>query len=426
MAPSVDAAQPLNAVPYYSQGLREKYRIGEAQLLLSQSTQAFPDISWMPDLEKYLARSSATIRAGVLEKEVPQGWPNFLDSPLAWTGNDFENEDAYIHHLTDEEMADIDKAMVHFKGLGLNGDEVNRERFPLTVLDTYLAQACSEVHTGRGFFVLRGLNPEDYSPEDLTLIFLGVSSYIGVKRGKQDQRGSMLLHVLNRASSANPQELREKLKSKEGQPFHNDTVTDIIGLLTRNCASEGGKSIISSCWTVYNELAATRPDLIHVLAKEDWPFDTFGRDPPYYRRGILYHHDDKIMMSYSRRLLVGHDTEPRSPAIPPLTELQAEALDAIHFIAKSHAIETSMKPGDIRFINNLGVLHCREAYKDDDSHRRHLVRLWCRNEKEAWKLPNALKPAWARVFEDAERDEIWDIEPPTWNGRLLRQAPSCD
>lgn len=132
------------------------------------------------------------------------------------------------------------------------------------------------------------------------------------------------------------------------------------------------------------------------------------------------------MMSYSRRLLVGHDTEPRSSAIPPLTELQAEALDAIHFIAKSHALETSMKPGDIRFINNLGLLHCREAYKDDGSHKRHLVRLWCRNETEGWKLPNALKMAWARVFEDNEREDIWDIEPPRWNGRLLRQPPSCD
>lgn len=36
----------------------------------------------------------------------------------------------------------------------------------------------------------------------------------------------------------------------------------------------GGTSILASSWTVYNELAATRPDLIHVLSKPDWPFDT--------------------------------------------------------------------------------------------------------------------------------------------------------
>lgn len=31
---------------------------------------------------------------------------------------------------------------------------------------------------------------------------------------------------------------------------------------------------MSSAWTVYNELAATRPDIIHTLSRPDWPFDT--------------------------------------------------------------------------------------------------------------------------------------------------------
>lgn len=116
MASTTEVTQSQNAVPYYSQGLREKYRIGEIQPSPLQKTQASPDISWMPDLEKYLARTSATIRAGGLEKEVPPGWPKHLNSPLAWSGNDFENEDAYIHLLTDEEKAEIDNALIQFKG----------------------------------------------------------------------------------------------------------------------------------------------------------------------------------------------------------------------------------------------------------------------------------------------------------------------
>jgi hypothetical protein len=58
------------------------------------------------------------------------------------------------------------------------------------------------------------------------------------------------------------------------QPFHNDTVCDVLALVTRNCSAVGGRSIIASAWTVYNELAATRPDLLHTLAQPDWPFDT--------------------------------------------------------------------------------------------------------------------------------------------------------
>lgn len=39
---------------------------------------------------------------------------------------------------------------------------------------------------------MRGLDPDAFSVEDLTAIYLGVSSYIGEGRGKQDQRGSKL------------------------------------------------------------------------------------------------------------------------------------------------------------------------------------------------------------------------------------------
>lgn len=31
---------------------------------------------------------------------------------------------------------------------------------------------------------------------------------------------------------------------------------------------------MASVGKVYNEIAATRPDIIHALVKPDWPFDT--------------------------------------------------------------------------------------------------------------------------------------------------------
>lgn len=37
--------------------------------------------------------------------------------------------------------------------------------------------------------------------------------------------------------------------------------------------SEGGRTVLSSSWQVYNELAATRPDLVHALA-EPWVLDS--------------------------------------------------------------------------------------------------------------------------------------------------------
>ena len=132
-------------------------------------------------------------------------------------------------------------------------------------------------------------------------------------------------------------------------------------------------------------------------------------------------------MSFGRRLLVGHPpSDPRSPGIPGLSEAQAEALDAIHFIAKKHEIKTDMRKGDIRLLNNMGVLHRREAFENDDGTQRHLVRVWLNNDLECWKLPRPLRVAWARVFDDDDRRAYWDIEPPRKDGVIMRVAGSCD
>jgi Taurine catabolism dioxygenase TauD, TfdA family len=48
----------------------------------------------------------------------------------------------------------------------------------------------------------------------------------------------------------------------------------VLALYKLSDSVRGGESLLASAWTVYNELAATRPDLINTLAKDDWAFDT--------------------------------------------------------------------------------------------------------------------------------------------------------
>lgn len=64
--------------------------------------------------------------------------------------------------------------------------------FPLPTLGPKLRELSHDVHSGKGFCVIRGLNPAAYSVEDLTLVYLGVQSYIAEQRGRQDKRGNML------------------------------------------------------------------------------------------------------------------------------------------------------------------------------------------------------------------------------------------
>ena len=315
--------------------------------------------------------------------------------------------------------------------LGLPGPSVSKANFPLPTLGPILAGVRDDIYEGRGFAIVRGLNPNDYNIADLTTVYLGLSSYIAQVRGKQDQRGSMLIHVMKRSDS--PDDPFDT-QYGEDKPFHTDVVTDTLCLFTQSLGSSGGASLLASAHTVYNELAATRPDLLHTLAAPDWPFDTYGRDPAYYKRALLYHHADKVITSFSRRLLVGHAPySTRSEGIPGLTEAQAEALDAVHFIAKKHEIRTSMQTGDLRFINNMAVLHRREAFENapEEGIERHIVRIWLHNDEGlCWDLPEPLRLAWARVFEDVEsgeREEHWDLQPVrNMEGRILRVGGSCD
>jgi hypothetical protein len=60
------------------------------------------------------------------------------------------------------------------------------------LLGPKLERVAQDIHRGTGFAVIRGLKPDEFSPEDNVLVFLGISCYIGVKRGRQDEEGNML------------------------------------------------------------------------------------------------------------------------------------------------------------------------------------------------------------------------------------------
>jgi alpha-ketoglutarate-dependent taurine dioxygenase len=40
-------------------------------------------------------------------------------------------------------------------------------------------------------------------------------------------------------------------------------------------------------------------------------------------------------------------------------------MDTLEFLARKHCISMQLQKGDIQWANNLGVLHARDAFKDD-------------------------------------------------------------
>jgi hypothetical protein len=88
----------------------------------------------------------------------------------------------------------------------------------------------------------------------------------------------------------------------------------------------------------------------------------------YESRSLLYYYpttedsDEKLIIQYARRLFTGYQSLPRSIDVPPISEAQAEAIDALHFVADKYAITLDFEKGDIQYINNLSIFHAREAF----------------------------------------------------------------
>lgn len=76
--------------------------------------------------------------------------------------------------------------------LELDGDAIDCVNFPLPTLGSKLRELGLAIHDGRGFCVVRGIDPLDFTVADLTMVWLGIQAYIADQRGCQDHRGNML------------------------------------------------------------------------------------------------------------------------------------------------------------------------------------------------------------------------------------------
>ncbi|KAL0631035.1 hypothetical protein Q9L58_010111 [Maublancomyces gigas] len=379
-------------------------------ILKTPSNSVQPDISYHPDLQNYNARTKRRLQAESLAQVLPQGFPRRLESPLVWEADDFKL-DEWVVVLSDSDILEVDSAIEKFKATSQPLGLISQDTFPLPTLSPKLHAQALELFNGRGFFVLRGIQVDRYSRLDSLIAYVGISAHVGDLRGRQDLSGMVLNHIKDLRATHSDQVIGTPAYTTDKQVFHTD-IGDIVSLFSLEEAAEGGTSRISSSWRVYNELAETRPDLIHTLS-EPWDFDGLGNDPPYLSRPLLYYTtQQKLIIGYARRHFTGFDDLPRSKGIPPITEAQAEALDALHFTAERYNLGLTFRRGDIQYINNLSIFHSRDAFKDSGTKTRHLLRLWLRNEELAWDLPSQLKPFWEKVYYDLKpEDQQIPLEP---------------
>ncbi|KAK6073980.1 hypothetical protein SCUP234_04843 [Seiridium cupressi] len=317
--------------------------------------------------------------------------PGFVQCVQGSNGEPYGQCQIHYLHLDQYHVAEIEQALAQFKAYELDGDEVDRDKFPLPTLGPLLDRCAVEIHYGHGVCVIRGLDPKKYILEDHSVIYLGVSSYLGGQRGVQSSRGAMLTHVVDKKTWTVPKEKRHGIHTNEPLPFHTDMGTDILALQVRECAVEGGQTCVSPIRAIYNDLMQSNPLVLHALAKPNWPIrSTRG----YILSPLLEYHGGNLMFSMDPAR-IGPREDNRAP---PLTLEQEMALVILQNVARKHQVKLDHRPGDLVYFNNWNMLHSREGYKDGESSSRHLVRLWLRNAALAWPVPDGMHLIWDCTF----------------------------
>lgn len=279
--------------------------------------------------------------------------------------------------LGDDARAAIVEAAHAAVAAGVPMASLAREQFPLPGLEDDLARWPSILQRGCGFVLLRGFPVDRLSPPAVELAWYGLGLHLG-RPVAQTAAGELLTHIRDERLPADAGKVR-LYRTRQRQDFHTDGA-DIIGLLCLHGALRGGRSRIVSSWALYNELLATRPDLLEALYESvgwDRQGDVPAGQAPWFSLAPITDVDGAPRLFYIGWYIRESQQHPDAPRLTPR---HLEAMDLLERLANDPAfhLEMDFEPGDIQLLNNGRILHAREAYDDhpDPARRRHLLRLW--------------------------------------------------
>lgn len=158
-----------------------------------------------------------------------EGFPSRYHGDRVWVGSNMAlKQDEWIMELSGEEQRQILEALRYFQskistvcmiqekrrtnpipGLKLPPNEITRQTFPLPQkLNARLRKISKDCYNGRGFCILRGLQPKDFDEEENVLVFAGLSAHVAPLRGFQDVKRENVIceycQINKMANSAKP------------------------------------------------------------------------------------------------------------------------------------------------------------------------------------------------------------------------------
>src|ERR1700761_9275259 len=250
--------------------------------------------------------------------------PDRIDTPAAWRAADLR-PDEWVHTLTPGEVAEIEAAAKALVSGGADLAALTAKDFALPQAGPRLRAVLQcDVLDGRGFAVIKGLDPSRLTRAESAAAFMGVGAHLGAAR-PQNAKGHLLGHVKNLGrSSADP--TARLYQTNERQTYHTDSA-DVVGLLCLQPAKHGGRSSLVSSVAIYNAMREETPDLALVLfepIETDRRGETAVGEKPYFTIPVFNWFEGHFAGIFQRQYI---DSARRFEAVAPLTDKQRAALD---------------------------------------------------------------------------------------------------
>jgi len=304
--------------------------------------------------------------------------PRPLETHIGWHAEDVADPSVWTVKLGESDARELDRALQHAKSVSENLLDIGPDQFPLDSFAKKLELIEEELIDGRGFVRISALDATKYSDDDLTMLYWGIGIHLG-DPWPQNAKGHVLGDVTDQGKALTDPTFRGNELGAIALDYHTDGA-DLIGLMCLRKAKKGGLSCVANAVAIYNELVATRPDLVEALY-EPLPYDLRGEQAPgkapFYMFPIFTEYHDRLFVRFIPAYVRASQRHPEAPRLSPKT---LEALDVVSALAREprNNVYMDLQPGEMQFINNYHVLHGRTSYEDDPAHgyKRHLKRLW--------------------------------------------------
>ena len=183
-----------------------------------------------------------------------------IDHPSAWRGSDFDSPDDFAIDPGPRHLRAFERALERIRADRLELNDVERRHFEVPDIAGDIAAWFEEVQHGRGFVFLRGFPVDEWSEDEIGIIYWGIGTHMGVGVS-QSVLGDRLGHVMD-FSKGNPN--ARAYRNKQALGLHTD-LSEIVAMLSLSQARTGGLSRFCSAVTLHNEILANHPEYLEPL-----------------------------------------------------------------------------------------------------------------------------------------------------------------